>query len=68
MCLIVLLETLAQPIGGVPCCTVYLAGWITLQFKTVACVWQLLETLVMFDCVPYSFAEVLLLVLALLVM
>ena len=45
----------------VPCFPVYLAGWVTLQLETLGCVWLLLETLITFGCVPYSFAETLLL-------
>ena len=47
--------------GCVPCFPVYLVGWVTLQLETLGCVWLLLETLITFGCVPYSFAETLLL-------
>ena len=47
--------------GCVPCCHDYLAGWVTVQLKTVGCFWLLLDTLVTLGCGPYSFAEMLLL-------
>ena len=46
--------------GCVPCFPVYLAGWVSRRLAVFAN-WLLLETLLRFGCVPYSFAEMLLL-------
>ena len=54
LCLAVCLTVQFKTLACVPCCPVYLAGWVTLQLEMLGCVWLLLESLDDTGCVPHT--------------